>query len=58
MLFWWLRLRGTVIKYLWWQVPMLMAYTAGIVAINKYGDITLSFGQALIPVTYLFLFIY
>ena len=50
MLLWWLRLRGTVVKHVWWQVILLMAYTAGIIALDKYVNVTISFGPALIPV--------
>ena len=35
-LFWWLRIRGTVIPAIWWQVLLLVIWAAGIACLEYF----------------------
>ena len=49
--FWYLRLKGTVIVKIWWQILLVMLYTAAIVSMHKYvPELRMEFKQTLIPI--------
>ncbi|KAG0264465.1 hypothetical protein DFQ27_001202 [Actinomortierella ambigua] len=45
-----LRLKGTVILRIWWQVLLVGAYTTGVWAINQYSGWKINYGQNLITI--------
>jgi putative membrane protein len=47
---WWFRIKGTVIKNIYWQVGLVTLYAAGVVVINKVLDVSLNFPMSLIQV--------
>jgi len=48
---WYFRLKGTVILKIWWQIVLIVIYTAAIVGLHKYvPDFKMEFKQTLIPI--------
>ncbi|KAF9976707.1 hypothetical protein BGZ73_008014 [Actinomortierella ambigua] len=45
-----LRLKGTVILRIWWQVLLVGIYTTGVWALDEYSGWTINYGQSLISV--------
>jgi len=49
--FWWLRIRGTVLPAIWWQVFLLAIYAAAIVAIDMFvPELSMKFPSTLISI--------
>jgi len=48
---WWIRVRGTVIVSIWWQIFLVGLYSAGVVAIDVYvPELKMNFPMDLISV--------
>ncbi len=49
--FWWIRVRGTVIASIWWQILLVGLYSAGVVAVDFYvPQLTMNFPATLIGI--------
>jgi putative membrane protein len=49
--FWWFRIKGTVFASIWWQVLLIAAYTAAVVAVSTYVPfLQMNFPQTLITI--------
>jgi len=48
-LFWWFRIRGTVIPSVWWKVLLILVYTLGILCIDEFVY-RVAFPHTLIPI--------